>query len=285
MSPGGAATISAGASILDGAFGRSKGNPAKKSWQYQFKYGLPYANRQAEQDEFWRNRVIQGRVKDAKAAGLHPLFAMGAPSIGGGGSPSFSIPGQSERGSGISNAVTAAQKAYQGQALYTAQKDLVEAQAELSRARALEQVTSNDNAEEIMSRAPHGPDFNPKRQELKRGEYQVAGSDRHPEQNANVIRPMTTMKLGSQNIFIPMEELESFMEDPLAPSAAVLTYHGNRDVDWATVHQDWTKGGWKNLTKSEITAATKRMMKRSGLRPGRNRSKHIVVPNVRRRRM
>lgn len=80
--------IGAGGSLLGGLIG---GSDAKKAVKKQWKY----------QKEFQKNKM-QWAVQDAKAAGLHPLFALGAG--GGGGSPSFSIPGQSAMGSAIGDA-------------------------------------------------------------------------------------------------------------------------------------------------------------------------------------
>jgi len=59
-----AAAISAGANIASGIFGA---NAAKKAAEQQYK----------QQKEFAQNG-IQWRAADAKAAGIHPLYAMGA---------------------------------------------------------------------------------------------------------------------------------------------------------------------------------------------------------------
>lgn len=85
-----AAAISAGASILGGAMGggdstaKTKRN-LRQQYQSQLKYGTKFQGAQLERT-----------VESAKRAGLHPLFALGGASSGG---PSFSIPGQSSRGS------------------------------------------------------------------------------------------------------------------------------------------------------------------------------------------
>lgn len=78
-----AALVGAGASFLGGIFDRS-------------------ANRKSQAEAYARDDTkYQRAVKDAKAAGLHPLFALGA---GGAGSPSF-MAGQSETGSALGDAV------------------------------------------------------------------------------------------------------------------------------------------------------------------------------------
>lgn len=78
-----AAGIAAGAGILGGIFDRSAGRKA-----------------QAHQDAREDSRFQRASV-DAKAAGLHPLFALGA---SGAGSPQF-IAGQSQSGSALGDAV------------------------------------------------------------------------------------------------------------------------------------------------------------------------------------
>ncbi len=81
-----AAGVTAGASVLGGIFDRSSGRKA-----------------QAHQDQREDTRY-QRAVADAKAAGLHPLFALGA---AGAGSPQF-IAGQSQSGSALGDAVRGA---------------------------------------------------------------------------------------------------------------------------------------------------------------------------------
>ncbi len=82
-----AAAIQAGAGVLGGIFDR-------RSSQKQSKAEI--ARVEAREDS-----RFQRSSADAKAAGLHPLFALGA---GGAGSPSF-IAGQSETGSALGDAV------------------------------------------------------------------------------------------------------------------------------------------------------------------------------------
>lgn len=97
---GSAATSAAG--ILSDAFSgsnyKAQNRATRKSYKYALRYQPGISDAMQAVDEKYRNRSIQGKVADAKAAGLHPLYALGASTPGGGSSPSFQIPGQSSKG-------------------------------------------------------------------------------------------------------------------------------------------------------------------------------------------
>lgn len=65
-------------------------------WWTQFAYNKEQAQLAQEEDRRRYYRQLQDRVADAKSAGLHPLFALGA---GGGSSGGSFIPGQAPSGS------------------------------------------------------------------------------------------------------------------------------------------------------------------------------------------
>lgn len=69
--------ISAGASIIGGLFGKKSNDDAREQQERQFQENIKL------QKEFAQNG-IQWKAADAKAAGIHPLYALGA------GTPSFS---------------------------------------------------------------------------------------------------------------------------------------------------------------------------------------------------
>lgn len=105
--------IGAGLNFASGLLGGSGGGKAARQ-QLQHQLFLDRESRdwnlqrQAEQYDWMRedrareDRFIQRRVADAKAAGLHPLFALGASS---GGSPSF-MAGQSTAGTAAAASVS-----------------------------------------------------------------------------------------------------------------------------------------------------------------------------------
>lgn len=96
--------ISAGASILGGAFGGSKSRrnrdmvAAERKWQQDMRY------------EDWerQNNYLQRRVIDARKAGLHPLYALGAQPTTSGAMPStpnmMSTESDAALGQGLANA-------------------------------------------------------------------------------------------------------------------------------------------------------------------------------------
>lgn len=89
----GAAAISAGSSLLGGAL---SGKSSRKAAKQQ--NAMAQAQFDSQMDE-----SIQRRVADAKKAGIHPLYALGASS---GASPTIS--GQAETGSGMGDAIAQA---------------------------------------------------------------------------------------------------------------------------------------------------------------------------------
>lgn len=137
--------------------------------------------------EAWerQGRTIQQKVDDAKAAGLHPLFAMGhqgftpaaqgapaqASSSGGSslsGPPSrppggarvaqqgFSIPGQSGSGSFATEALAGLAGTFLRISEINAQKDLINAQKTSSAVKVAEAGLSNDTSQALRSTA-HAP--------------------------------------------------------------------------------------------------------------------------------
>ena len=142
-SPGGASLIGAGADILSGAFGGGDGMNTQRSQARKMLRQANAINRKNAELMAWN--MPRAIVSGAKRAGLHPLVAMGI-NPAQGGSASVSIPGQSQSGSFAQDGLRAASRHFQRLAGYRAQKELVEAQAEASRARTAENLSSNDTA-------------------------------------------------------------------------------------------------------------------------------------------
>ncbi len=234
-----AAGITAGASLLGSAFGGS--SP-----------GLGKQYRMAEQYTGYA-----ARVKQAKAAGLHPLFAMGGTA---GSSPGFAIPGQKRSGSAARNAIEDIGKF--GASIYQEKANLVTAQAALSAVELARHTTSNDMAQ--MTIPMHRPEF----QEIKKGQ-----TDPHytksPEQSLNVKSPMTQVRIGSQKVWVPVEEIDEFMENPLAVGGLTVLYHGNKNVSWSKLANDYAGPGGKTPSwKKKLISKASRFLARAR-RPGR----------------
>lgn len=88
--------ISAGANIIGGLFGKSSADKARESQE------RANAANAALQREFAQNS-IRWRVADARAAGVHPIYALGAPTISA--SPSYvGATADNSLGSAIANA-------------------------------------------------------------------------------------------------------------------------------------------------------------------------------------
>lgn len=196
---------------------------------------------QSEATRELRQTSFQDLTSSAKAAGLHPLFALGAGA--GGGSPGFSIPGQSATGSGTKQALTNIGKMIGSK--FDGPTNLVNAQAALSAVELARHSISNDVAQNIP---PHMtiPAHRAKFQEIKKGEVDTHVMGK-PEQSTNVKSPMTRVRIGSQDIWVPVEEVDEFMENPLSVGALTAAYHGNKDVNWTKVMKDYT--GRRSLTE------------------------------------
>lgn len=81
--------------LTGGTIGGSEWTRAKRSTRQNYEYAMRYMPRLVKKQS---GAALTGTVNAAKAAGLHPLFALGGAS-GGGGAPAFSMPGQSPTGS------------------------------------------------------------------------------------------------------------------------------------------------------------------------------------------
>ncbi len=98
--------IGVGASLLGGKLARSSEKSAAgktQAWN-EASYNLT-----KNQFRDLQQKSIQHRVADAKAAGVHPLFALGASASGA--SPAPFIPGQFESGSAVGEGISAAGRA------------------------------------------------------------------------------------------------------------------------------------------------------------------------------
>lgn len=74
----GGSLISAGSSLLGGLFGSSSARKAEKAAAARFAEEMKFAREQADFQREAATMGLRWRVDDAKAAGIHPLFALGA---------------------------------------------------------------------------------------------------------------------------------------------------------------------------------------------------------------
>lgn len=103
--------VAASKMSADSASSSASAINASNEQQYMSEYEWREAKSTQEQNRY---RVqIQQRVQDAKAAGIHPLYALGATqsSSPGGAGPLFSSGGQHPSGSGLGTGVAAAARA------------------------------------------------------------------------------------------------------------------------------------------------------------------------------
>lgn len=300
---GGSSILGAGAEILSGAFDSGiSAKKAKRINRYEIlnynKYALPALRLEKDydrfQDEIYRNREIQGKVADAKAAGLHPLYALGA--AGNYTTPaSTSHPGgsmpQTTEGNFASKGLKAVARHYERMAETKAAQDLVEKQAQLSAMKVAESAISNDTAmaavddhfarNMAIARAakkhvPGRPQINPHLEEIEKGKVQTH-DPKHRERNKNVMSPMTKVRIGSQDVWVPTDEVDAFLEDPLAVGALTYIYDGNKNVNWAQLYNEYTG---RVLTPSEVTKGTKNMFNRLGVKTRKKKRPRFAGPYI-----
>ena len=124
-----------GSSILGSAFGRKRNRHSVGE----------LARRAARTESIIYGRRFKSIVAGAKAAGIHPLAALG--SSAGSGGPGVMV-GQNDSGGWKADAMQHVSKFFGRMQEINAQKELTEAQAELSRARAIENSAAGQSATE-----------------------------------------------------------------------------------------------------------------------------------------
>ena len=124
-----------GSDILGSAFGRKRNRHSVGE----------LARRAARTESIIYGRRFKSIVAGAKAAGIHPLAALG--SSAGQGGPGVMV-GQSDSGGWKSEAMQGVSKFFGRMQAINAKTELTEAQAELSRARALENSAAGQSVTE-----------------------------------------------------------------------------------------------------------------------------------------
>lgn len=161
-----AALISGGFNLAGGLLGRSKRSSSQKHIDYYNSLRASQAWSAERAAHLERNRQIRLRVRDARLAGLHPLFALGAsvnnqpasPTIvGGGQSDSGSLVGDALRETGqfISRYMSDREERERGARLMTLQERESAARVRESEANAkLAEVRASVAAQQANSRRP-----------------------------------------------------------------------------------------------------------------------------------
>ncbi len=235
--PGGfeaAATI--GSALIGAIGGRGRGKRTRQQW--------------AREDS-----AIQRKVSDARAAGIHPLFALGGAT--GGTSAQITPPS----GNIVGNALTslARQHANKGRAAQsslvdsslidqaTANTRLANARAESVEWELKNSINKRAEGEANIRQDVVIPDILQGAQEINMGQVDPF-KKKAREQSLNIKSPMTQVRIGSQNVWVPVEEIDEFMENPLAVGGLTFVYHGNKNVDWTKLAREYT--GKKSLSKT-----------------------------------
>lgn len=180
--------IGAGKAIGSVFGGRKARKRAQGDWQHQWDQMRTYDINKMNQQRYWQtedilrehyrqDREIQRRMADAKAAGIHPLVAMGMSPTGAvvgsppsGGVPSMPPIGQSASGSHVGDAISEVAGLLDPQAKRQRQlsTDLMEAQLENTRAATVATLANASRGAAGPTPVGQGPD---KREERTRVLY------------------------------------------------------------------------------------------------------------------
>lgn len=209
-----------GGALIGGALGLIGGRETDQQ-------NLKIANQNIAYQKEFAKSGIQWRTEDAQAAGIHPLFAMGA--------QTSSFQNQAPTGSSAGDALGMTGRQYT-----RANTDLVLANVELAKAKTAA-INSNSSQDVIYPgiQPVVKPGLNPNVQELEKGRVQPYVK-KNPEQNLTKISPVSTFRLGSQEVKLPIEDAEQITEDPAAVAFLAYNYHGNKNVNWQKVIEEYT---------------------------------------------
>ncbi len=190
--------------------------------------------------------AIQRKVADAKAAGVHPLFALGGAT---GGASTATFP---QSGSQIGEAFryiqkSSSNKARLGQSSLVDTALIKQANANAGLAEAREATVEWELQNSINKRAESEANFSQdivipgitQGQQIKPGEVDPFVK-KNPEKSLNIKSPMTRFRIGSQNPWLPVDDMEQVMEDPVAVFIAAASYHGNKDIDFTLLYKEYT---------------------------------------------
>lgn len=223
---------------LGGESNRQRRANMRKEYEYAARYqpGLTSNNASAS---------ITGAVHGARAAGLHPLFALGGGTSGS--APAFNMPGQSETGSRSSDAVRGLAETLLGMQQRRDTVDLTQNQALLSAMRALEQKLNSDNKSAgevaetaVQNRRIHPERIDPALQEFKKGEVGAHAAGPGGKQKSLNVKSLTTgIRIGDQVVQMATEDAEGIMEDPVAVIGTAMLDRNNKGIQWKKLIRDF----------------------------------------------
>lgn len=195
-----AALIGGGSSLLGGFLsGRSADKNLQRQFDFQDKwnekqYGLDVEGLDLSKQSFeWQKSYVQNRVKDARDAGIHPLYALGAPgagasfSAGGYGGAPTGAGGSGGLGRGIQAAGAAAAtylKDKGGAAFRALQARLVESQIGSYDASATRDIAEAQFAASKAARVGQAVNSSGVGRTFPYGENVTRGLDIQPDINA-----------------------------------------------------------------------------------------------------
>lgn len=290
--------IAAGGALLGGLIGSDGPSLKKREHDLRRLLAAQYETQLYNEGPLIREQVgstveANWDHKMAMAAkhGVHPLVAMGiAPVPGGAGGTVGALHSQQQKdGSFIGSAAAAAGRAVAGK-FTKLQQDKLQAEIDLLKAEAASmgqktpQQPSGIPGQNVPTSADNVvPVIDPAVQEVKKGESQTH-SARHPEQNFNVMSPVSTFLLGTQALKLPAEEADQLTEDPAVLLGLGMLYYGNRGFDWQLAAEEWVLG--PSMAKTpEVKARAKKILARARSiaakeRAERRKRKRSTTPDI-----
>jgi len=212
---------------------------------YQNEYNRHQTSKAYRRQKEFAQKQIRWSAADAKAAGLHPLYAMGS------GTASHSAPQHvgAVRGSNSSNSLPQSTPSAAQERLTKLRGDYVEEQILASR-QARENV--NNNASPELAEYGDARNIGP----IKRGTVKIVPNEITASEDGGVttagVRPgWTNVKLAKDlTITVPADEIDSLWESP-GIWAPIVADSGNRKAlsKWIRKHLGLKEGEWMTHDK------------------------------------
>lgn len=265
MTPYQMGSLALGGLSLAGSFGGGGGySRSKRLMRKQYQYATRY-------EPGLIAARLKGTVDGARAAGLHPLFAMG------GGVPSGGpgvMPGQSETGGQQSQAALGFAELLLRLDEKRESTDQARQQAMNTAMRIIERKMTNDNlaSQQLLDAEKQKARLHPL-QELKPAEVSPHG--KHREQNLTERGVWHKFRYGNQDIWLPIEEISELLENPLKIFGFAKSYHGNKNVDWEKIFYYHRHGNLKGFKSAGQYLREKKIARQKKYTEKQNRRNRI----------